>query len=138
MILDEFKSLGQLAAVIKTLDMVTAVPWTDYSGTSTIVGWSSSTDAIFYKKIGKLVFVQFYITGTSDDTVVTFTLPYTQQSDLRLHIPIRAEDNGTDAVGLATIAAGNSTCACFADVALGVWTNSGTKTIWGQFWYEAA
>ena len=136
--LSQFKTVEQLAAAIKTLDMVTSVPWTDYSATSTIVGWSSSTDAIFYKKIGKLVFVQFYITGTSDSTDTTFTLPFTQQSDVRLHVPIRVEDDGTDAVGLATIAAGASTCICFADIVGNAFTNSGAKTIWGQFWYEIA
>lgn len=119
------------------MDMVTSVPWTDYSGTSTITGWASTTtEDIFYKKIGKLVFVQFYITGTSDSTNTTFTLPYTQQSDLRLHVPIRVVDNGTDAVGLATIAGGASTCVCFDTIAGSAWTASGTKTIWGQFWYQ--
>ena len=134
--LSQFKTVEQLAAAIKSLDMVTSVPWTDYSGISTIVGWTSSTDAIFYKKIGKLVFVQFYITGTSDDTVATFTLPFTQQSDVRLHIPIRVEDNGTDAVGLATIAGGASICICYDTIGLSAWTDSGTKTILGQFWYQ--
>ena len=136
--LKQFKTVEQLAAAIKTLDMVTSVAWTDYSATSTIVGWSSSTDAIFYKKIGKLVFVQFYITGTSDDTVTTFTLPFTQQSDVRLHIPIKVVDSGTGAVGLATLASDASIVLCYDSIAGSAWTDSGTKTIWGQFWYEAA
>ncbi|MHC4196086.1 MAG: hypothetical protein ACYSQZ_09160 [Planctomycetota bacterium] len=34
--LDEFKTLEQLAAAIKSLDIVTAVSWKDYSATSTI------------------------------------------------------------------------------------------------------
>ena len=51
--LTQFKTVEQLAAAIKTLDMVTSVPWTDYSATSTIVGWTSyTTKEIWYKKIG--------------------------------------------------------------------------------------
>ena len=64
--LKQVKTVEQLAALMKTLDMVTSVAWTDYSATSTIVGWSSyTTKSIFYKKIGKLVFVQFVISGVA-------------------------------------------------------------------------
>jgi hypothetical protein len=56
--------------------------WTDYSASSTIVGWqvSGRVAAIYTKKIGKTVFVHFRITGTSDSTGMSFTLPYTQTS----------------------------------------------------------
>lgn len=136
--LDEFKTVEQLAAAIKTMDMVTAVPWTDYSATSTIVGWSSyTTKEIYYKKIGKLVFVRFFIRGVSDNTVTTFTLPYSLSSDeTTLQAPIRIMDTGTYAVGLFTLAASSATVNCYPAIIGGTWTNSGDKRVYGHFWYE--
>jgi hypothetical protein len=41
-------------------DIYTA-PWTNYSSTSHIIGWASfTTQEVFYKKIGRLVYVHFY------------------------------------------------------------------------------
>ena len=137
--LTQFKTVEQLAAAIKTLDMVTAVPWTDYSGTSTIVGWSSSTDKIFYKKIGKLVFVWFSITGTSDDTVATFTVPFTAQSDIGTFFYCRSRNNNTwKDGGYGSLPAGGTVVSLHYDGAASAWTNSATKTIQGSFVYEAA
>jgi hypothetical protein len=141
--LSQFKTVEQLAAAIKTLDMVTAVPWTDYAGTSTVDGWSAYTTKIInYKKIvGKLVFVQFAIVGTSDEDFVTFTLPYTSantgtittgsgfgvNNGSALTTPIRINLNpNTDTVQ------------CYKDMAAAVWTASGNKQVRGQFWYGIA
>ena len=124
--LTQYKTVEELAAAIKSLDMVTAVPWTDYSGTSTIVGWTSyTTTEIWYKKIGKLVFVQFDIEGVSDDTVATFTLPYSQQGDLKLVTSIRVVDDGTAAIGFFTLAASAAIVTCYPAITGGAWTNSG-------------
>ena len=137
--LKQFKTVEQLAAAIKTLDMVTSVAWTDYSATSTIVGWTSyTTKSIFYKKIGKLVFVQFVISGVSDDTVATFTLPYTQQGDVQLQRVIRVLDNGTNAAGIAILPASSAIVTCYDTVGGSTWINSGNKYVIGQFWYEVS
>ena len=94
--LKQFKTVEQLAAAIKTLDMVTSVAWTDYSATSTIVGWTSyTTKEIWYKKIGKIVFVTFHIAGTSDDTVANFTVPFSNNADVRVNVVIRGLDDGS-------------------------------------------
>src|SRR5205814_10418940 len=62
------------------------VAWMDYSATSTIVVWTSFTSKlIFYKKIGKDVFVQFELTGTSNATTSTFTLPFTMANSVDLY-----------------------------------------------------
>jgi hypothetical protein len=137
--LSQFKTVEQLAAAIKTLDMVTAVPWTDYGGTSTINGWTSfTTNQILYKKIGKLVFVNFFIEGVSDDTVVNFTVPYTTIGTCNVSLIIRRMDDSTTAVGLMTLSGSNNVVNCYPAVTGGTWTNSGNKKVYGQFWYEAA
>ena len=52
--------------------------YTDYSATSTVTGWSSTTvKQIWYKKVGKIAYVWWEITGTSNSTITTFTLPVT-------------------------------------------------------------
>ena len=138
--LSEFTTIEQLAASIKSMDMVTAVPWTDYSGTSTIVGWSSySVKIIRYSKdVKQRVFVEFYITGTSDSTSTTFTLPYSNTTNPPLLVVLGIKDNGTFAVGRMTLDANSSTVTVYPTISGGSWTNSGTKEIYGQFWYEAA
>ena len=137
--LSQFKTLEQSAAATKSLDMVTAVPWTDYSGTSAITGWTSyTTKEIFYKKIiGNLVFVKFRIAGESDTTNANFTLPFTGEGDYEGGCKGR-DDTGTRAatyffldgsVPDVSIAWGGSTTG---------FTNSGTKEANGQLWYVAA
>ena len=139
--LSQFKTVEQLAAAIKSQDMVTSVSWRGYHDASTIVGWSAYTaKLIYYKKIGKLMFVQFYIDGTSDDTVATFTIPHTPNANpsfSAFYVRSR-DDNVWLAQGLGLLTGGNATIQCYTTSDGALWTNSSTKTIVGQFWYEAA
>ena len=139
--LDEFTTIEQLAAALKSLDMVTAVPWTDYSGTSTIVGWTTYTNKyIHYMKDGIKVFVRFHITGTSDDAATSFTLPFTHINDgANLNLIIRIMDDGTYANDGHIILNSNSNLVT-AERAAGSpnWTASGDKRIYGEFWYISA
>jgi hypothetical protein len=134
--LNDFTTLEQLAVALKSLDMVTAVAWTDYSSTSTVTGWSSFTvKQIFYKKIGKLVFVQFRLDGTSNATSANFTLPYTVTDTV--YVPIATRDNsGTRTIGITNPT--STTAYLYKDPTLASWTASGTKEARGQFWYETA
>lgn len=118
--------------------------WVDYSGTSTIVGWSSRTTTFLkYKKIGKMVFVKYTFSGTSNSTNLTFTLPYTNADNSSLGgvAPVGlAVDNGalitqTKSVSLQ-MQASSATARILVDNAVG-WTASGTKTAEGQFWYQS-
>jgi len=136
--LSQFKTVEQLAAAIKTLDMVTSVAWTDYSGSSTIVGWTSyTTQEIWYKKIGKFVFVTYDIRGVSDDTVASFTVPFTNSADVNVQNIIWTEDDSSWVAGLQYLNASSATSTHLIGVGQ-AWTNSGDKSIIGQFWYEAA
>jgi len=112
------------------------VAWTDYSGTSTIDGWSSyTTKEIEYKKIGDMVFVSFRIVGTSDETFATFTLPHAEAQSGNPINTILTQDDSTWAIGYISV--GGSTATCYQDSASGGFTASGTKGIYGQFFYEA-
>jgi len=115
--------------------------WTDYSDTSTIVGWASyTTKEIYYKKVGNLVFVSYKLVGTSNAVSTTFTLPFTAASGgvfgalTNMSIdsgtittsPSRASMTGTTVIFTKGYVSADNT-----------WTNSGGKTIYGEFWYEA-
>ena len=118
--------------------------WTDYGATSTVVGWAATpTKNIYYKKVGKLVFVSFYITGTSDATTVSFTLPITSAASTGVAFGgamIYVVDNNTEILTACkvSLAANASTVNCHTNFGFGVWTNTSAKTVYGQFWYEAA
>lgn len=135
----DFSILGT-GEVIPANDFYT-VAWTDYSGTSTIVGWASYvTKKIYYKKIGKLVFVEFNIDGTSNSTSTTFTLPYTKSNTTTLYTYGFSVDNGSAAiVGLVNMTANTAIVTCSHNVtgAAASYTNSGNKTVNGQLFYEA-
>jgi len=116
--------------------------WTDYSAQSTIVGWASfSIKEIYIKKIGKTVFVAFWLDGTSNATITTFTLPYANAGTIVATLNLcDVVDNGVEGViGMAWLPASSSTVTVYRDtkqLSPTAWTNSGTKYARGQFFYE--
>ena len=114
------------------------VQFTEYSATSTIVGWSSfSSKYIRYKKIGKLMFVQFYLTGESDDTATTFTLPYSLTTNPPIYVVCKIINGGAAAtIGLLGMAISNNVVYLYPAITGGPWSASGGKEAIGQFWYE--
>ena len=138
--LSQFKTVEQLAAAIKSLDMVTSVPWTPHQDDSTIVGWTSYTyKLIYYKKVGKTVYVQYFISGESDHANVTFTLPFTQQANVLKNSWARTQDDGGAwQSGFANLPADSKIVRVYPDVAGTGFTTSGDKGVSGSFKYEAA
>ena len=119
-----------------------SVPWTDYSGDTTTVGWSSfTTKRIYYKKIGNLVFINFNLKGTSDDTVATFTLPYTSTNsadyETRVLIPVMDNSVQLNTPGLVLLEPNSNIAQSFTTIGEAPFTNSAQKRVQGQFWYEA-
>ena len=115
--------------------------WADYSGTSTIVGWVSiSSDGIYTKKLGKFVSVQFNISGTSNSTSTTFTVPYSASSSPSSQFFMcLSKDNGgslTSSYGL--ISANGAIVTIYPSASGTNWTASGTKSIYGSFTYQSA
>jgi len=119
-------------------EMVTHTQNTDYFATSTKVGWASyTTSFLSYARIGNLVFVHFYISGTSNSTTTTFTVPFANGEAQNLNFMYRAVDNGgASTTGTGTLGLSGSTVTLYKDATGGVaWTASGTKSIYGHFVY---
>lgn len=118
------------------------VAWTDYFGSSTIVGWAASpTGNIYYKKIGKLVFVVFYINGTSNAATASFTLPFpfgAPTAGILLAPCFTTDNTSTSGIGIA-ITSGTQGMSVNQSNSIGSasgWTSSGGKVIEGQFCYQ--
>lgn len=108
---------------------------TDYSGVSTVVGWSSTTQLqITYATHGKLVYVQFYIVGTSNSPSTSFTLPYTAYGRRWFNM-CRAVNAGAAGNGACDITGGTNVANFYPSTALGAWTASSTKEIRGEIWF---
>lgn len=110
---------------------------TDYSGTATVTGWASFTSKVLsYLKIGKLVFVQYYISGTSNSATTTVTLPYAVASGLDQFGVGYAVDNGGTPVAARFQITGST---LFLSPSMSAtwtgWTSSGVKTARGHFFY---
>lgn len=136
------------ANLVLTPTDIYSVAWTDYTASSTITGWSSFTanrKIIKYKKIGKLVFVQWHLEGTSNATSVSFTLPYTCVNNTGTGYPSAygtwfGYDNGAylSTIQSTYISAGSSLVEhrTSPGTAAG-WTASGTKISSGTLFYES-
>lgn len=125
----------KLNDVITNVNLLDPTGWTDYSSTSTIVGWSSlGTRFIKYRVIGKQVFYIVNLSGTSNSTSVTFTLAHTsiRQADVIGY----GINNGSPVNCLCETPVTSSTSVCYAN--LGGWTGTGTKSVYVQFFIDIA
>lgn len=122
---------------IEGANICTDGAWTDYSASSTIVGWASyTTKLIYYKDIGKTRFMYVNIDGTSNSTSTSFTLPSVCSNTINYGGQMRTDDNGNINMGHFVLASGASTVNCYYGVAAAAWTASGTKRLLGQFTYQ--
>lgn len=129
-----------IAVTVKTTGNVVfgadvyTVALTDYSSTSTVGGWSGSpTKDIRYKLVGKTLTVYYSITGTSNSTSASFTLPYTVNSSLTNSLqPMGVQvDNGVDLNGGNVALTGGSATVSMRRLGGANFTTSGTKTCIG-------
>lgn len=136
--LSSITSTGTLTSVASSGDIYTT-GMTDYFSSSTKVGWSSyTTSQLYYKKIGKMMFVWVMIEGTSDSTSASFTLPYAANAGCGsnvIHAQIR-NASGSATTGAIVITASSATINCYINMTGSAWTASGTKRVCGQFFYE--
>lgn len=112
--------------------------WVDYSATSTIVGWGSfTTKQLNYKIVDDMVFIDFYIAGTSNDPVTTFTLPM-NIAETSYSFNCNVQNNGVVAtvVGRAQSASGSNIITFFRDGTAAAFTGSGPKFIRGQMYFK--
>lgn len=130
---------GRITAAANGTGGISESAWTDYSATSTIVGWSSfTTKQIYYKTVGKTVFWTAVLAGTSNSTSVSFTLPTASSNNVQVNFCVRTTDNGvpTSGGGLANQLANSATVTCYKDMAATIWTGSGTKNLLGSGFYN--
>ena len=118
-------------------------PWIDFSQQSTYVGWSSFSSRQYrYKIVGNIVYVTIELTGTSNSTSATFTLPYIPKSTNQSIASLTIDNGVVTITGRFLITASDITVVCGrATSATSIsptqtWTASGTKAITGQFFYE--
>lgn len=124
--------------IVSVGDIYTAA-YQNYTATSTVVGYSSfTTELIYYKKVGNMMWVWFGLVGTSNATTVSFTLPFTSTNTLSSRVACTGTDNGTvlTTPALAILSANSSTVNVFKDFSSAVWTSTGTKSVVGEFFYH--
>lgn len=115
--------------------------WTDYSTLSTITGWASFTaKQLSYRKVGRLVFVVFLLQGTSNNTLTSFTLPFTPLGVLpdTITLAVPARDGGAViSTAICSVTNGNATASLYKDLTGTAWTATGIKDVRGAFFYPA-
>lgn len=104
--------------------------WVDISSTSTIVGWSSfTTKYIAYKLVDNLLYVKGTLSGTSNATNATFTIPFTSVNT-QINIGLSTIVNGgaaQSATGLLTCAANSSLVTILRNYTGTAFSATGTK-----------
>lgn len=131
------KGLVTAGATAATSDLSDVTGWTDYSGTSTITGFSSyTTKLIQYEISGKTMRVMYFIEGTGTGTTTSFTLPNTSTSWGTQHFIGHTRNNTTQSASVAYVTASSnvvtfSTSASLSNVSS--WTTAVGRSIEGQF-----
>jgi len=138
------KSGGTALQILTANGSVINTEWIDYSAISTIIGWSAyTTKTLKYVVIGKMLFVQYNILGTSNSSTTSFTLPFSspassiQQSNNNISV-----NNNTIYMGYGLIDVSSSLVGfryfTTAAAQTAVWTASGNKTVRGILILEIA
>jgi hypothetical protein len=142
-IIKRLKALEERVKHLEALEhpLITGAP-VDYGPYSTIFGWSTFTSRVIScLKVGKLVFVVYRLSGESNATTISFTVPYTSAAEPGgTNFPGGfLVDNGVTLAtpGRVTIFPSSTTVQIRKDMATGAFTASGTKTAYGAFFYFA-
>ena len=104
---------------------------------STVTGWASfTTEDIYIVTNNKSVVVNFFISGTSNSTTTSFTLPASLLSVNASNFYQAAIDFGVDngsskTLGIVQVSPNNNTVNIFYYPTILSWTASGTKTVTG-------
>ncbi len=118
------------------LSKLTATAFSTFTPAST--GFSGTpTEVAYYLQIGKIAFVFYSVSGTSNATTLTFTLPVAAKRDQRF-VGAAATDNGSaqTTTPYYSMTASSSTCTVYKTLADGAWTSSNSKAVSGLFFYE--
>ena len=109
--------------------------WIDYSAISSVVGWSSFTSkVIWYKIIGDLMVVDFYIQGTSNANNASFTIPNNATTIFQNNLGVLILNNGVvlTTPGRVVTTIGSNIIDIYRDATATLFTTSGVKRNQGQ------
>ena len=116
------------------------IAMTNYYGSSDITGFTTTfyTTAIYYKRVGNLVFVTINLTGESNTTGFTFTLPFTNSNTAAIVAMGRVVNGGAwlSTPGNITINSNSNLATVYSSAATASWSNINAKGIFAQFFYE--
>lgn len=120
--------------------------WPTTAYTPTVTGWAATpTVSARYIQIGKTVFLNFTISGTSNTTGATMTLPVAARSSgsftydgMNGYAQNNSAEITTGSRWFIDPGASTTLVNFYKDTAFAVWTNSGTKLVRGLIIYEAA
>jgi len=117
---------------------IAAEAWTAH--TATLTGFSGTpTQANRYIQIGKIVILAYNISGSSNQTYFTMTLPVAAKSTLSCPgMRTVIDGTATTTPGLVGTTAASATANVYKDHQGNAWTASGTKSSEGTIIYEAA
>ena len=87
----------------------TPTSWTDYLSSSTITGSTGTTGVINYIIMGKVMFLSVAISGTSNATNWTFTIPNTSAAYIQASTGNGINNNSTQGIALAFVNASSTT-----------------------------
>ena len=119
-------------------------PYVEYGATSNVLGWSAfSARKVYYKQLGRLVFVNYYIGGASNDTACSFTVPLPSVDPYGTWAALPFVYDNTaylTTLGVTYLGNGLTKVDCYKTVngSPWTWTGSGDKLIIGQFFYPVA
>lgn len=122
----------------------TGTTWPTASYVATAVGWAATpTVTVRYRQIGSFVRLIYTISGTSNTTGATMTLPIAARTGMVYDGQNGyAQDNGveitTGSRWFIDPGADASLVNFYKNTAFATWTNSGSKFIRGTLFYEAA
>jgi len=134
------KGLVTAGTTASTSDLSDVTAWTDYSASSTIVGFTTyAVKKLQYKKIdATTMLVQFQIESTANNgsgTTTSFTLPFSASSWGTQYFTYHAQNATTQtaAVGYITASSSVVTLSTSASTSnISSWTNAATRYIQGQ------
>lgn len=105
--------------------------YTTFAPAATGYSVTPTTTVARYLQQGKLVFMDISITGTSNATTLTFTLPVAPKSPASYQLIVTDNSTAQNDPGLVTFTAASTTATCYKNLDVTAFTNSGTKAIRG-------
>jgi hypothetical protein len=109
----------------------TGATWMSSAWTPAPTGFSGTptTTNCTFVQVGKLVFMHLDISGTSNATTLTFTLPVAARYTERIPIPVTNNGGNPTALGLLQTTASSTAASCFLDLGATAFTNVNAKAL---------